>query len=85
MTAEPLDILLAKIRAGDFQAAEHVFGAYEPQLRLIVRRQLSRRLRAKFDSIDVVQSVWARVLADFRANGWKARTFATRRSRCPVC
>jgi RNA polymerase sigma factor (sigma-70 family) len=71
VNAEPLSILLAKIRAGDFQAAEHVFVAYEPQLRLIVRRQLSRRLRAKFDSIDVVQSVWARVLADFRANGCK--------------
>jgi RNA polymerase sigma-70 factor (ECF subfamily) len=66
---EPLDILLERIRAGDFHAAEQVFVTYEPQLRLIVRRQLSRRLRAKFDSIDVVQSVWARVLNDFRTNG----------------
>jgi RNA polymerase sigma-70 factor (ECF subfamily) len=57
------------MRAGDLQAAEHVFVTYEPQLRLIVRRQLSRRLRAKFDSMDVVQSVWTRVLHDFRANG----------------
>jgi RNA polymerase sigma-70 factor (ECF subfamily) len=69
VSAEPLDILLAQIRAGDFQAAEQVFVSYEPQLRLIVRRQLSRRLRTKFDSLDVVQSVWARVLHDFRANG----------------
>ncbi|HEV3023711.1 MAG TPA: sigma-70 family RNA polymerase sigma factor [Pirellulales bacterium] len=57
------------MRAGDLQAAEQVFVAYEPQLRLIVRRQLSRRLRAKFDSMDVVQSVWTHVLHDFRANG----------------
>ena len=69
MDAEPLDVLLDKIRAGDLQAAEEVFLAYETQLRLIVRRQLSRRLRAKFDSLDVVQSVWTRVLHDFRANG----------------
>jgi RNA polymerase sigma-70 factor (ECF subfamily) len=66
---EPLDSLLDKMRCGDLQAAEQVFLAYEPQLRLIVRRQLSRRLRPKFDSLDVVQSVWAHVLHDFRARG----------------
>jgi RNA polymerase sigma-70 factor (ECF subfamily) len=69
VTSEPLDILLEKIRAGDYQAAERMFVEYEPQLRLIVRRQLSRRLRPKFDSLDVVQSVWARVLHAFRARG----------------
>src|SRR5258708_28947675 len=57
------------MREGDSRAAEQVFLAYEPELRLIVRRQLSRRLRAKFDSLDVVQSVWARVLDDFRERG----------------
>jgi RNA polymerase sigma-70 factor (ECF subfamily) len=43
--------------------------SYEPELRLIVRRNLSRRLRAKFDSLDVVQSVWAHVLHDFHSGG----------------
>src|SRR5436190_19949490 len=57
------------MRAGDAQAAEQVFLAYEPELRLIVRRQLSRRLRTKFDSLDVVQSVWVHVLRDFRESG----------------
>jgi RNA polymerase sigma-70 factor (ECF subfamily) len=69
VTAEPLDVLLDQMRRGDLQAAEQVFLAYEPQLRLLVRRQLSRRLRAKFDSLDVVQSVWVHVLRDFHASG----------------
>ncbi len=69
MSPELLESLFEKIRTGDFQAAEQVFVNYEAQLRLIVRRQLSRRLRAKFDSVDVVQSVWRRVLQDFRNNG----------------
>lgn len=69
MSPELLEALFEKIRMGDFQAAEQVFVNYEPQLRIIVRRQLSRRLRVKFDSLDVVQSVWRRVLHDFRAHG----------------
>src|SRR5438105_7120108 len=54
------------MRAGGLRAAEQMFVMYEPELRLIVRRRLSRRLRAKFDSLDVVQSVWAHVLHDFQ-------------------
>ena len=69
MTSELLESLLDKMRAGDFQAAEQVFVNYEAQLRVVVRRQLSRRLRVKFDSLDVVQSVWRRVLHGFRTNG----------------
>jgi RNA polymerase sigma-70 factor (ECF subfamily) len=57
------------MRTGDLQAAEQVLLAYEPELRLIVRRQLSRRLRVKFDSLDVVQSVWVHVLHDLRHSG----------------
>ena len=37
----------------------------------MVRRQLSPPLRAKFDSVDVVQSVWADVLDGFRRAGWR--------------
>jgi RNA polymerase sigma-70 factor (ECF subfamily) len=70
-TATPLRDLLDKLCAGDAAAAEQVFRAYEPYLRLVVRRQLSARLRAKFDSIDVVQSVWADVLRGFREADWR--------------
>jgi RNA polymerase sigma factor (sigma-70 family) len=71
VSPELLESLFEKVRSGDFQAAEQVFVNYEAQLRVIVRRQLSRRLRVKFDSLDVVQSVWRRVLQDFRTNGCK--------------
>jgi RNA polymerase sigma factor (sigma-70 family) len=66
---EPLQALLERMCAGDLQAAEQALLAHETQLRVIVRRQLSRRLRAKFDSVDVVQSVWVRVLQDFQKKG----------------
>ena len=69
MNGEPLETLLEQMRAGDLHAAEQLFLSYEPELRLIVRRNLSRRLRAKFDSLDVVQSVWAHVLHDFHEGG----------------
>ena len=46
MNAEPLDDLLEKLCGGDPRAAEQVFLAYEPYLRLLVRRQLSAALRA---------------------------------------
>ena len=71
MTGDPLDALLEKLCRGDAAAAEQVFLAYEPYLRLVVRRRLPSRLRTKFDSLDVVQSVWADVLQGFREAGWR--------------
>jgi RNA polymerase sigma-70 factor (ECF subfamily) len=71
MTHEPLDSLLEKLCRGDAAAAERVFLAFEPYLRMVVRKKLPARLRAKFDSMDVVQSVWADVLCGFREAGWR--------------
>ncbi len=69
--ADPsLEALLAKLRQGDAAAAAELFFTYEPTLRLVVRRQLSAELRAKFDSADIVQSVWADVLHRFRDADW---------------
>ncbi len=68
---EPLERLLAQLGDGDVAAAEAVFRTYEPYLRKVVRRQLPGRLRARFDSIDVVQSVWADLLTGFRGAGWR--------------
>jgi RNA polymerase sigma-70 factor (ECF subfamily) len=70
MTPEPIDTLLDRLCAGDPQAAEQVFVAYEPFLRLVVRRHLPERLRTKLDSADVVQSVWADIVSGFRTAGW---------------
>jgi RNA polymerase sigma-70 factor (ECF subfamily) len=70
MNTQPLDALLEKLCSGDAQAAEQVYRAYEPYLRKVVRRQLPRKVRTKFDSADIVQSVWADVVQGFREAGW---------------
>src|SRR5262245_43154752 len=69
MDTDPVEALLTKLCSGDAAAAERVFLSYEPYLRKVVRRQLSARLRSKFDSSDIVQSIWADLLRDF----WEGR------------
>jgi RNA polymerase sigma-70 factor (ECF subfamily) len=71
MQADALDQLLDKLGCGDDAAAEEVFRAYEPYLRVVVRRMLPPNMRPKFDSVDVVQSVWADVLRRFREGGYR--------------
>jgi RNA polymerase sigma factor (sigma-70 family) len=71
MIRDPLDSMLEKLCSGDPAAAEAVFLAFEPYLRMVVRRKLPPWLRAKFDSMDVVQSVWADLLRGFREAGWR--------------
>src|SRR5262245_47659976 len=73
MTADPLDVLLPKLQSGDFEAARQVCCTFEPYLRLVVRRSLPRVLRTKFDSADVVQSVWIDVFTGFREARWQFR------------
>jgi RNA polymerase sigma-70 factor (ECF subfamily) len=70
MSDPSLALVLEKLCSGDAEAAEQIFRAYEPILRSVVRRQLGPDLRAKFDSVDVVQSVWADLLQGFREAGW---------------
>ena len=71
MNTPSLDTLLEKLANGESEAAERVFRDYEPFLRAMVRRRLTPMLRAKFDSMDVVQSVWADVLEGYREEGWQ--------------
>jgi len=84
MSDEYLDELIERLNDGDIEAAERAFLAYEPYLRMAVRRQLNGPLRSKLDSMDIVQSVWADVLCGFRDSGWRfvdrahLRAFLTR-------
>src|SRR4051812_927809 len=49
---------LTRIQAGDEGAARELLARYEAEVRLVVRRQLPRLLRSRFDSLDFLQSVW---------------------------
>lgn len=66
MRVDSLQSLLEALSSGDPAAAEQAFATYEPYLRKVVRRLLPARLRSKFDSVDVVQSVYGDVLYAFR-------------------
>jgi RNA polymerase sigma factor (sigma-70 family) len=70
-TPDPLETVLQQLTAGDTAAAQRVFITYAPYLRMVVRRQLTPALRAKFDSMDIVQSVWADLLGGFQAGCWE--------------
>jgi RNA polymerase sigma-70 factor (ECF subfamily) len=69
MSGEPIDALLDRLACGDSAATEQVFRTYEPYLRLVVRRRLAPEMRAKFDSCDILQSVWLHLLQTFRQAG----------------
>src|SRR6516225_10652018 len=49
---------LRRIQSGDEGAARELLIRFEAEVRLVVRRQLPRLLRSRFDSLDFLQSVW---------------------------
>jgi RNA polymerase sigma-70 factor (ECF subfamily) len=49
---------MARLRGGDPRAAEECFARYAQQLTRLAEQQLSRRLAARLDGADVVQSVF---------------------------
>lgn len=57
-TPSTLSDFLVRIHRGDEDAARELLRRYEAEVRLVVRRQLPRLLRSRFDSLDFLQSVW---------------------------
>lgn len=53
-----LGSMLHRLKSGDESAASEILDRYESQVRLVVRRFLPRVLRSRFDSQDIMQSVW---------------------------
>ena len=68
---DSLEVIINRLQSGDDAIAQQVFIDYEPYLRKVVRGMLPAELRRKFDSIDVVQSVWSDVLGRFRGGGMR--------------
>ncbi len=56
--------LLKEVQDGSQAAACELIQRYGPHIVRVVRRRLSKQIRAKFDSFDFVQAVWASFFAD---------------------
>jgi RNA polymerase sigma-70 factor (ECF subfamily) len=69
--SETDDHLLEQLWQGNIEVLGELFAVYESYLRAIVRSQLSDHLRAKFDSVDVVQSVWVQLLRRMGEDGYR--------------
>jgi len=54
----PIAELVERLRAGDPRAAEELFASYAQRLTCLAEQQLSRKLAARLDGADVVQSVF---------------------------
>lgn len=66
-SAGELEAFIRRIRSGDESAARELLARYEAQVRLVVRRQLPRILRSRFDSLDFLQSVWGSFFRQMQA------------------
>jgi RNA polymerase sigma-70 factor (ECF subfamily) len=67
---EPLAPLLERVRLGDPLAANELVADHGPHLRKVIHGSLPDRARPRFDSVDVVQSVWVHVLKGLRSGAW---------------
>ena len=67
---------LQRIQAGDEGAARELLQRFEAEVRLVVRRQLPRLLRSRFDSLDFLQSVWGSFFRRMRSFSDGVRGFA---------
>lgn len=58
--------LIARIRAGDEDAARVLIERFGPEVQMMVRRRLPARLRSQYDTMDFAQAVWSSVIVDCR-------------------
>jgi RNA polymerase sigma factor (sigma-70 family) len=68
---DDLNPLLDSLASGNTEEAARFFRCYEPLLRTVVRQRLDPALRPKFDSVDVVQSVWVDLVRGFQEGRWR--------------
>jgi RNA polymerase sigma-70 factor (ECF subfamily) len=63
-----ISAFLKRIQSGDEGAARELLSRFEAEVRLVVRRQLPRLLRSRFDSLDFLQSVWGSFFRRMRSS-----------------
>ena len=56
-------LLLTQVKDGSHEATRELIERYGPHIFRAVRRKLNKAIRAKFDSVDFVQVVWASFFA----------------------
>jgi len=61
--ADEFQGLMQRIRDGDQEAVRELCAVYGDHVLRVVRRRLAKRLRAKYDSVDFTQDVWASFFA----------------------
>jgi DNA-directed RNA polymerase specialized sigma24 family protein len=71
MSPATLDELLDQFHAGNADAAQQLFRAFVPCVRLVVRRRLPARLREEFDASDVMRRVETDFVNGCRAGAWR--------------
>jgi RNA polymerase sigma factor (sigma-70 family) len=62
-TQQEFDALMRRLRDGCPAAVRELLARYEADVLHVVRRQLHRKLRTQYDSVDFVQGVWASFFA----------------------
>ena len=67
-TTTEFSTLLESARAGSQSAAEELVARYGREILRTVRRRMNRELRARFDSTDFVQAVWASFFSQIAGN-----------------
>ncbi|HZW31061.1 MAG TPA: sigma-70 family RNA polymerase sigma factor [Isosphaeraceae bacterium] len=60
--------LMARARSGEPAAIRAFLSQFEPEVRMMVRARLPRKLRTQFDSSDFVQAVWQTFFYDLQQN-----------------
>jgi RNA polymerase sigma-70 factor (ECF subfamily) len=58
--------LMARARSGEPAAIRAFLSQFEPEVRMMVRARLPRKLRTQFDSSDFVQAVWQSFFYDLQ-------------------
>ena len=62
MNNDDFSRLLRRAIEGEVAATSELLTRCEPEIQRIVRANLPRKIRSKFDSMDFVQAVWKSVL-----------------------